>query len=289
MSIANAGVIVDLNISVWTGKKLDREVAAEVDTVKNTRTKAGSYTKSLFAGTDKLEQVTKIAGKIRNWHQKQTLPWSDSGARLLPMANFFEYKHQLAEFEKEFDQAVEAFIAAYPDLITAAAFQIGALFDRDDYPSEANLRRKFDVRYVFSPVPQAGDFRVDSDTETQTELRVQYDKQFKAREKELADELWGRLHEYLTTLAERLQKMEAPKADEKSRSAPFHESHLTNGVELCDILTRLNVTGDPELEQARKDLESALYGVTVKDVRTSDGERARVKQNVQSILEKFNW
>jgi len=300
MSIVNSGVLVDLNMSVWTGKKQDRKVSAEVDINKQTRTKAGSYNKNLFAGTDKLEKVTSVASKIRNWHVTQTLPWSDNGTRLLPMGNFFEYKHQLAQFETEFNQAVQDFIADYSSLIAAAAFQIGALFNRDDYPTEDRLASKFSIRYSFNPVPLAGDFRVDTDAETQAELKEQYEKQYQQKVAESTRDLWDRLHEYLTTFADRLHKMDNPpepdaptgtdtQTEPKVRKVPFREAHINNGVELCELLTKLNVTGDPELEEARRDLERALLGVSVKEVRDSEGTRKEVKARVQDILGKFNW
>lgn len=291
MSVVNNAVLVDLNISIWTGRKQDRQVSSEIDQAKSTKTKAGNYSKNLFAGTDKLEKVVSVAGKIRNWHLKQTLPWSDSGTRLLPMGNFMTYKQQLSQYEAEFQQAVSDFIAAYPTLISAAAFQIGALFDRDDYPSPDALQHKFGIRYSFTPVPLAGDFRVDTDNETQEELRKHYEEQYRRKEEESARELWDRLHTYLKGMAERLEKLNenTQTADGKTRRLPFHESHLTNGAELCELLTRLNVTNDPKLEAARKDLEAALSGVTVKDIRTSAGVQQDVKAKVESILSKFDF
>lgn len=292
MSIANSGVLVDLNISVWTGRKLDKQVSTEVDQAKSTKTKAGNYNKNLFAGTDKLENIASVAGKIRNWHFRQTLPWSDNGTRLLPMANFFEYKQQLSQYEIEFQQAVDAFVLAYPTLISAAAFQIGALFNRDDYPQPDALHKKFAVRYSFTPVPLAGDFRVDADAQTQAELKAHYEQLYKQKEEETARELWGRLHSYLTGLAERLEKRGTDTyttVNGRTRIPPLHESQLVNGAELCDLLTRLNVMNDPDLESARKQLEAALEGVTIKDLRTSPGVQAEVKQKVQDILGKFDW
>ena len=293
MSITNNGVLVDLNISVWTGRKMDRKVSGEVDAAKNTRTKAGNYHKNLFAGTDKLERVNSVAGKIRNWHLRETLPWSDTGTRLLPMANFFHYKQELSTMENEFNAAVQDFLLCYPNLISAAAFQIGTLFNRDDYPSEDKIKHKFSVRTAFHPVPLSGDFRVDSDAATQQELRESYEKMYREKEEATAKELWGRLHEYLTTLVDRLEKkqkaIEATASGDKTKAGQLHESHLENGVELCSLLTRLNVMNDPSLEAARKHLEEALSGVTIKDLRTSEGVRNDVKARVQELLGKFDW
>lgn len=293
MGIANNGVLVDLHISVWTGRKMDKKVSGEVDAAKQTRTKAGNYHKNLFAGTDKLERVNSVAGKIRNWHMRETLPWSDSGTRLLPMGNFFDYKRELALLEKEFYDAVDDFIAAYPNLISAAAFQIGALFNRDDYPSEDLIKGKFSIRYDFLPVPLSGDFRVDADAAAQQELRDKYEEMYRQRELDTSKELWGRLHTYLTTLVDRLEKKqqatEQSEAGVKTKGGQFHEAHLTNGVELCSLLSRLNITNDPSLEAARKYLEAALSGVTAKDIRTSEGTRAEVKSRVKDILNKFDF
>jgi hypothetical protein len=293
MSITTNGILVDLNISLWTGRKMDRKVSNEIDANKHTRVKAGNYHKSLFAGTDKLEKVQSIAGKIRNWHIRQTLPWSDTGTRLLPMGNFFTYKQELSQMEQEFDAAVQDFITAYPTLISAAAFQIGALFNRDDYPSEDKIKHKFNVRTVFHPVPLADDFRVEAETSLKNELQDQYEKMYREREESTAKELWDRLHEYLTTLVDRLEKKqqatEASANGTKTKAGQFHESHLENGLELCDLLTRLNIMNDPQLEAARKYLESALTGVEVKDIRSSEGVRNEVKARVQDILNRFDW
>lgn len=303
MSIANNGVLVDLNISVWTGRKMDKKVSGEVDAAKQTKTKAGNYHKNLFAGTDKLERVNSVAGKIRNWHLKETLPWSDSGTRLLPMGNFFEYKQTLGALETEFYDAVTDFIAAYPNLISAAAFQIGALFNRDDYPSEDKIKDKFRVKSAFTPVPLSGDFRVDTDAAAQQQLRDEYEKMYRQKEEETAKELWERLHSYLTTLVDRLDKKQqaiekaeledsqnaAEGITKRGKSGQFHESHLTNGIELCSLLSRLNIMNDPSLEAARKYLEAALSGVTAKDIRTSEGTRNEVKARVKDILGKFDF
>ena len=41
--IQNSSMLVDLNISVWTGRKQDKKVSEEIDAAKSTKTKAGNY------------------------------------------------------------------------------------------------------------------------------------------------------------------------------------------------------------------------------------------------------
>jgi hypothetical protein len=47
------------------------------------------------------------------------------------------------------------------------------------------------------------------------------------------------------------------------------------------------VTKDPALEQARQDLERAISGVTIEQLRNSDTTREVVKESVDDILKKF--
>lgn len=41
--IQNSAMLVDLNISVWTGRKMDKTVSDEIDASKNTKARAGNY------------------------------------------------------------------------------------------------------------------------------------------------------------------------------------------------------------------------------------------------------
>jgi tRNA A58 N-methylase Trm61 len=55
------------------------------------------------------------------------------------------------------------------------------------------------------------------------------------------------------------------------------------------MLTHLNVTKDPKLEQARRELEQAMLGADIEVLRESPTERADVKSKVDAILNRFDW
>lgn len=278
--ISNSAMLVDLNISVWTGRKMDKKVSEEVDASKGTKARAGNYHKKLLAGSDKLEKIQKIVSAVRTWNYSNTLPWSDGGSRLLPMKNFFEYKAMLNNFEQQYQQAVDEFLQEYPQLVSTSAFTLGSLFDRGEYPDAESLRGKFGFKYVFCPVPDAGDFRIDVEEEAKAELQQQYKSYYETKLAEAMKDAWTRLHDTLKHLSERMDY-----TDESKKK--FWDSTITNATELCSLLSNLNVTNDPKLEDARRKLEKALAGVKPEDIRESEAIRTNVKSKVDEILNMF--
>ena len=290
MTVQNSAILVELNISAWTGRKLDKRVSEEIDASKGTKAKGGNYHKHLLAGTDKLDAVQKIVSAVRVWHYEQTLPWSDGGARLLPMKNFFEYKRTLSMFETQFKQSVDEMLSEYPVLVTAAAFQLGALFNRNDYPDVESITGKFRFSYVFMPVPTAGDFRIQAADDAIAELQAQAEEHMNKRVNDAMKDIWTRLHDCLHHMSDKLGDLPTPrvlKDGTEVHSQVFRDSLVNNAVELCGLLTKLNVTDDPNLEQARHKLESAITGVTAEGLRADDGERDHLKKQVDDILKAF--
>ena len=283
ISIGSSAMLVELNISTWTARKLDKKVSAEVDVAKGAKTSAVNVNKNLLAGTGFLDTITKYAANARAWHLSQTLPWSDNGQRLLPVSNFITYKEQLGKLNENFDALVGKFIEAYPNLVSAAAFQLGDLFNRDEYPEADAIARKFKFNYNFFPVPQAGDFRVDIGEEARKEIEASCNSLSNSRIESAMKDAWSRLHEHLLRMSERLDYDEV--ADKKI----FRDTLVENAVELVDMLKHFNITRDPSMEQARLALHDAIYGYEASDLRESFIARESVKRKVDEILGKFNF
>jgi len=283
ISIASSVMLVELSISTWTARKLDKRVSTEVDLAKGTKTKVVNANKNLMAGTGVLENLVKYAANARAWHLSQTLPWTDNGSRLLPMSNFMNYKEQLNKLEENYDALVDKFIESYPTLVSAAAFQLGDLFDRNEYPNEDSLKKKFKFTYSFFPVPTAGDFRIDINEESKAEIMANCNTAYEDRLNNAMREAWSRLHECLTRTSERL----TDNADGSRKI--FRDSLVENSVELVDMLKHLNITQDPKLEQARKDLQSAIAHHDLDSLRDNSNAREAVKMKVDAILSKFDF
>lgn len=287
MSISASAVLVDLNISIWTARKLDKRVSEEINVAKNTTTNAGNYNKNLLAGSHTLTEITKYAAGIRHWHNTQTLPWSDNGTRMLPMANFMDYKQGLNVRLQTLETMFQTFFTEYPKLVNDAASKLGSLFDVSEYPDIETVKTKFRCRYVFSPMPDAGDFRVDAENQVKEELRQQYETEKNEKVHEAMREAWNRLHEVLQHISERMEDTVDENGNRVKKK--FRESVIDNPAELCGLLTKLNVTKDPHLEEARRMLETAITGASVETLRESAAARVDIKRKVDDILKRFDW
>ena len=75
----------------------------------------------------------------------------------------------------------------------------------------------------------------------------------------------------------------------KKRRPKLHQSMIDNGLELCGLLSDLNVTNDPDLEAARMELEKALVHVDIDSLRESKEVQQATKKKMDDILSKFNF
>jgi hypothetical protein len=279
--LSSSAVLVNLSLSVWSGRKLDKRVSQEVDAAKSTKTRAGNYHKNLLAGTDKLDAINKVAGAVRTWHYTVTQPWSDNGARILNAEQMFDYKARLVEFEREFVSKVHEFLNEYDNLVSAAAFSLGDLFDRDEYPTREEIERKFGFGYTIEPLPQSGDFRVEIGDEGLRELQAQYEQAITNRVEQAMRDSWDRLHDVLSKMSERLE------STEDGKRKIFRDSLVENAHELCNLLKHFNVNQDVRLESMRMELSNLLSGVDAETLRESDELRDNTKRKVDALLGKF--
>ena len=286
-NLDTCAMLVEFNASVWTARKLDKSTTDEVVTNKNAAAKdAARVNKHLLAGRTELDTVQQMIGRARNYVYDHTLPWSDSGLRLLPTVNFVSFNERMSQFEEEFESLVASFIGIYPTLITAQALALGDMFKRDDYPTANEIMTKFAFRVGYLPVPTAGDFRVDIGNAAQEELKEKLNRMAEERVDAAMRDIRERLGTHLKRMSDRLTT-DYIQGEAKQRR--FHDSLVDGALELCDLTKALNVVGDVGLEQARKSLEEALLGVTPNELRKNEHIRQDTKKAVDAILNKFSF
>ena len=284
MSISSSALLVELNISVWPASKLDREVTDKVNTDASAVRGASQTKKNLFAGTSLRKDISDFAARVRLYHNKHTLPWADKGERMLPTKLFMDYKQTMNGFEQTFNMMCNNFFIEYPRLVAEAPTNLGTMYKAEDYPDITDVRLKFGFKRTVKPVPEAGDFRLDIPAYDLEEMRAEFVKQHDTKLAEAMREPWERLHKTLVGMSEKLTDIEGD--DSKKR---YHDTLISNPIELCGLLTKLNVTNDPKLEEARRQLELTMLGADIESIKEDADSRSALKAKVDAILGKFDW
>jgi hypothetical protein len=284
MSITNSAVLVEMNISVWTANKLDKDATTKVTSDNLAVQNAAQVRKNLMAGTSMRKDIADYAAGCRLWHNTRTLPWADRGARLLPTSLFMGYKDEANVRRDTFNIMVDKFCDHYPALVHTAHNYLGGLFKAEDYPDVDEVRSKFGFKLVISPVPEAGDFRLSVAEQDLADLRAQYESNFNDRLAEAMREPWDRLHKTLVGMSDKLTDFDGDETKKR-----YHDTFITNAQSLCAMLTHLNVTKDPKLEDARRQLELTMLGASINDIKESADARKDMKSKLDAILNKFDW
>jgi hypothetical protein len=284
VSISSSALLVELNISVWPASKVDREITDKVNTDAGAVRGASQTKKNLFAGTSLRKDISDFAARVRLFHNKHTLPWADKGERMLPTALFMDYKQAMNGYEHSFNMMCNNFFLEYPRLVSEAPQALQGLFKAEDYPDIEDVKLKFGFKRTVKPVPEAGDFRLDIPAHDLIEMREEFEKQQLNKLAEAMREPWDRLHKTLVGMSEKLTD-----ADGDETKKRYHDSLISNPLELCQLLTKLNVTKDPKLEEARKQVELTMLGASIEDIKEDADSRSELKSKVDAILNKFTW
>lgn len=307
ISIASAAMLGSINISVWEARKQDRKTAEEVTQSKGARSKrAATVHKHLFSECPALEAIKSLRGEVRNWFNTQTLPWDDNGRRLITTAQYLNVMGQAAKYQQRFEDLTRVFVNTYATEISKQAFEMGALFDRAEYPPESEVAAKFRFSFTVEPVPESGDFRVDVGIAAAADLKDQYEKAVAVRVSAAVADAWDRIKTQVEWVKERMTAVlehdpdaveQVPTTDEtgavvsveikKKRRPKLYDSMLEQGLELTSLLRDLNVTNDPRLEAARVALETALSRVDMDSLKESPELQQATRTAMENILSEF--
>jgi hypothetical protein len=278
-SISSASMLVELSISTWTARKKDKAASADVTAQNAAHRGVASVNKKLLGDCEELVALQKFASNVRTMHYSMTMPWSDTGMRLLPTTVYFKYHQQMSQLQGEFDRLVGTFLDAYDWEVVQAQTKLGTLFHRDEYPTVDSLRDKFGFRMSYIPLPDAGDWRVDIERDAQDALKQQYAAFYNKQVEGAMRDLWERLHNELTRFVNQLD------VDTEGKKGKIYDSTMQHVLHLTDMLEAANFTNDPGLELAQGRIRAALEGVDRADLVNNEKFRADTKRAMQAAID----
>lgn len=276
--------LVSVSIKAWPASKEDRSATQEVVENHGAQRGAGRFTKRLVPRDCPQYKAIKTAeSSARHAHMRLTVPWSDDGARMLPLANHGEYMRVMQEHEETFWARVREFLVVYPAIREAAKDMLGTLHHDAEYPDVETLSQRFDFAVHFSPLQVAGtdtrhaDFRTvglaPNLEEVYADIQEGLERQFRESNEAAMRNVFQRVLEPIQLMASRL-------GDPDAR---VYESMVQGVRGLVDIIPDLNLTHDPYLEQVRQRIADRLTQADAALLRRDEAARARVAAEASAL------
>jgi hypothetical protein len=288
ISLATSGVLVCVDIKVWSATKQDRVISNEVTTSKNADKNSGRFVQNLLADHPKHKALQNYRQTVYNWLQRKTYQWNKA-ADFLPSAEVPSFKAEYNVHHACFEALKRDFLNDYDSIVSDQAFKQGTMFKRDAYPPKEQLERRFSMELYVNDVP-LNDFRCAIAQDIADDLHATYSRQTEEIVSNVMREQQSRFIEVMESISHccGLEEIGASCSGEiKTKKRKVYDSTINKAKAMCETFKQFNLTGNQELEDARAALEATLNGVDAELIRDSDAVRSNVKEGVDSILSKF--
>ena len=289
-------MLVTLNVTSWHDSVTDREVSDDIATQHQAQDGAGRYVKQLLS-RESTFKLRKAAGEARRVHFELTLPWDRGKYRLLPIKMYEKYKKSMDRYQELRIDARNEFIAKYDDHITEASTRLGTMFDRDLYPSEAEIIARTGMEYAFAPVPDAENFRASATVIGSEEVRLEIETAIKSSiDEEVAirtqfavqdvvERFEGQVRELMSKIGIEAVPRPAEEAPVDSTDAVmlkgkrFQDAALDSMRDFFETLPALNIMGDPHLDALAETGTEVLADVQPNELRPNHKDFSQEKHD----------
>jgi hypothetical protein len=296
-SLGAAAMLSSLNIRQWSGWKYDPDESDAVTRRHNAGKKRARVNKSVVPRSE-LEEITQAVGRARRDHYFLTLPWTDDGWRVLPAATYMDHVSKMNENRAAIFLAVDHLVARFEDVVRRQKElpeELGTLFNICDYPGmrEENgiprflfpkeLRDEFGFATDVKPITNPDDLRVAINDAERERLKRQIAESVQASLRAATRDLWQRLYNVVSHMSTRMAEYNQAPDDDKPK---LYSSMVTNIVEIVDVLPKLNIASDTELDRMASDVRRSLV-VDLAEVRKSDALRNDTAKAAAEIAQRM--
>jgi len=246
----------------------------------------GAEAKFLSAGKKLLDNtapaykaVTTVRGKVISFWKSMSLPYPETGIRLIRQDRIDGFSAQMREFQGELTEAVSNLDRHYFELKNAARQRLGSLYNPGDYPE--SLSEMFGIEFDF-PSVEAPQYLQQLNPQLYEEechrVQSRFDEAVRLAEEAFAAEL-AKLVSHLT---QRLS------GTEDGKPKTFRNSCVENLNEFFQRFRQLNVRSSEQLDSLVADAQRVIRGVDPQDLRDNTTLRQHVAtemSRVESVLD----
>jgi hypothetical protein len=240
-----------------------------------------------------MKEINELAAEARNLLYKYSKPWCNEGTRILPNMLYSEFSNEFRVLKRKFDDAVDRFVAGYPQFIEDRKASLRGAFNEDDYPDVNKIRGKFRLEVTVMPFPNVEDFRADLDPETVKDIRNEIESTSNAIIDDAMNHTVAQITKIVGHMSAKLHQ--ADEEDNKPRKKGekrkfFTDSLVENVRDLAKLLPAFNLTNDPKLTKIINRIDKELCVEDAQNLRDFPLAREVVAKSADEIVaevEKF--
>lgn len=287
------GVLVTVNISSYSGSRLDRDASAEIaeDKGSSAAFATDAYRVNKVVYNKKfLKPVGRISLNFYKWLRERSHQWSH-GVYLIKAETLNEV---LTEFQKAKVNWIRELDNLCSDALRREALEdyrerTGNGFDESIWPTVDDLKEAFtfnlDIEQL--PDPQTADnlvFKIGS--EAAERIAESTAKKLADKSAEVSKETARRIGEVVQKMVDKLTEKRKD-ADGNDLPPVFRDTLVSNLREAVELIDTLNVTGDPALDKLKADILRDLCPVDPADLRKDPAVRKDTVKKAKAISSKL--
>lgn len=279
IDISGRALLVSLSISTLGNTRKDARITKETNEAHGADETAGRYSKHLLP-PETLEPINQHSTAWRKWHRLQTLPWMDDGARIITTQNYADYTEGTRERRRKFETLRDEFLAVYPQLVADAPQRLNGMHNPADYLPMEIVKSKFGVKTTFTPLPLAGDFRAQLQTDEIEQLKTDYEQAMASAVESAKADVVRRLKEPLAHMAEILRKKDG-------KGTRIDSGLVENLRQAVLLIPQLQLEQDERFSELLKSADS-LADTDVDGLRKSAVMRRDTADEAERIVAKLD-
>lgn len=282
-------ILVKLNVSAYTGRRLDKRVSAEIDEQKQTKTKNYQASKKLFR-CDRFDAIGKQINVIRDFVNTHTNVFEKGGWRIMKFSRYITFREEINPMLDKLDQLIDNFTdeTNYEESVVSSMFAYQQAVTRGEYPSAQEIKRKFRWKLEECPVSN-GSFHVQATEEVRQKLESDMIATMTEKLATSMEDVVGRVQDVVHKAIKGLEDEQVPVKTKQGLRLhqQFRDTLLGNIHDICDIGDSLNLTDDPKITKLISDLRQAVNGRDAQMCRDSDSVRHATKRSLEDVVSKY--
>jgi hypothetical protein len=280
-NLQERAMLASFHSGQWSSTKTDQAVSADTNDRYDAQKNAGRYTKVL-AAPKFMAEITQVIRTAKAKHDQLTRPW-EAGADILNAAAFSEYTTTMRLARQNVEARAKEFADGFPskELLEDAEKRLGKMFNRDDYPSAEEVRKRFFIDVEIKPIPQGHDFRVKlSDAATKAVIK-DIEKRNKDKLQGVVDSVFEQVKTVVQAMSERLHAFDEGKGN-------FRDSLVFNIKDVADLIPVWNITEDKRLVDLQQRMLDDLAANSPIMLKADPVLRRKTQDKADKILAKVS-